>query len=179
MAVIAITEQQISLAAAQRIQERLVRRFGQEIGGFWIFPGAERLAHAEISELTACGLSHRKAEYVLDLARSVDDGSLDLDSIKEMDDDEARAFITARRGFGRWSADYILIRGLARADAVPADDLAVRSVVGQSLGKGARMTSAEVEQALEPFRPYRGLAAFYLLAHARLAMRQGSAHPGS
>ncbi len=170
MAVIAITEQQISLAAAHHIRERIVERFGREIDGLWIFPEPERLSRAELSELTSCGLSHRKAEYVRDLARSVYDGNTDLDSIKVMSDDEARAFIVARRGFGQWSADYILIRGLGRTDAVPFDDLVVRTVVGRVLGDGTRMTATEVERALGSFRPFRGLAIFYLLAHARLSM---------
>jgi len=168
MAVIAITEQQISLAAAYRVRERLVKRFGQEIDGLWIFPDPENLARAAPSELASCGLSSRKAEYVSDLARNVHDGRLDLDSIKAMSDEEARAFITAIRGFGRWSADYILIRGLGRVDAVPADDLGVRTVLGRALGGGPRMTAAEVEDALAPLRPYRGLATFYLLAYSRL-----------
>jgi DNA-3-methyladenine glycosylase II len=175
MAVIAITEQRISLTAAYRIRERLVRRFGQEVGGLWVFPDPERLSSENPSELTSCGLSGRKAEYVSELARSVEDGSLDLDSMKAMGDDEARAFIMARRGFGRWSADYILVRGLGRADVVPADDLGVRTVPGRALGAGSRLTAAEVDRALLPFRPYRGLATFYLLAHARLSRDGDSA----
>ena len=175
MAVIAITEQQISLAAAYRIRERLVRRFGQEVGGVWVFPSPERLSGADPSELASCGLSSRKAEYVSELARSVGDGSLDLDSMKAMGDDEARALIMARRGFGRWSADYILVRGLGRADVVPADDLGVRTVLGRALGAGSRMTAAEVDHALLPFRPYRGLVTFYLLAHDRLSRDGGGA----
>jgi DNA-3-methyladenine glycosylase II len=178
MAVIAVIEQQISLVAAYRIRERLVRRFGREIEDLWIFPDPESLARPEIAELKSCGLSSRKAEYVRDLARSIDGGSLDLDSIEKMDDDEARAFIAARRGFGRWSADYILIRGLGRTDAVPTDDLAVRTVAGRALGEGTRMTPAEVERALEPFRPYRGLAVFYLLASARLTEREAKKGKG-
>jgi DNA-3-methyladenine glycosylase II len=81
-----------------------------------------------------------------------------------MDDTAAREEIMGWRGFGRWSADYILVRGLARPDCVPIDDLAIRSVVGEYLGQGPRITAAEVEEKLEPFRPYRGLLAFYLLA---------------
>jgi len=54
-----------------------------------------------------------------------------------MSDDEVRAHITQIRGFGRWSADYILIRGLGRPDCVPADDLGVRTVIGRYLGNGS------------------------------------------
>jgi len=164
MAVIAVTEQQISLIASQRIRARVVERFGDRIDGLWAFPAPECLAQAAPEELLACGLSHQKAAYIGGLAREVAAGKLDLERLKTMSDDEARAFITQIRGFGRWSADYILVRGLGRPDAVPADDLGLRSIVGRYLGSGERMTAVEVEKALEPFIPYRGLAAFYVLA---------------
>ena len=80
-----------------------------------------------------------------------------------------RARIVALRGFGPWSADYVLIRGLARPDAVPLDDLGVRTVIGKFLGDGTRPTAAETGSLLAPFAPYRGLAAFYLLVAERLS----------
>ena len=79
-----------------------------------------------------------------------------------------RARISALRGFGRWSADYVLVRGLARVDTVPYDDLAIRRVVGQPLGDGHLLTPPEAEEVLAPFAPFRGLAIFYLLVGSRL-----------
>jgi DNA-3-methyladenine glycosylase II len=164
MAVVAITEQQISLSAAYRIRSRVVQKFGRSIQGQWIFPTPQSLAEAQIEDLRTCGLSRQKADYIQSLARRIADGKLEIDKLKEMDDIEAREEIVSWRGFGRWSADYILIRGLARPDCVPIDDLAIRSVVGQYLAEGQRISAPELEEKLEPFRPYRGLLAFYLLA---------------
>jgi DNA-3-methyladenine glycosylase II len=169
MAVDAVIEQQISLAAARRIRSRVVERFGERKADLWIFPGPEALARASLKAMRACGLSGRKAEYITGLASKVVDGSFDLDNLKGMSDDEVRSTISGMRGFGRWSADYILIRGLGRPDAVPADDLAVRTIVGKYLGKGSRLTAEQVEQRLKPFVPFRGIAVFYLLVHHRLA----------
>lgn len=169
MMVIAVTEQQISLSAAHSIRSRLLERFGRRIDGLWLFPEPEDFSASSIDDLTLCGLSRRKAEYIRDIASSISESALDLNSLKSMNDNEARALISGLRGFGPWSANYILIRGLGRTDAVPADDLGVRTVLGRYLGSGSRMTAAEVERVLEPFRPYRGLATFYFLAHSRLA----------
>jgi len=169
MMVDAVIEQQISLAAARRIRARVVERFGERKAGLWIFPGPEALAQASLDALRACGLSGRKAEYISGLAGKVVDGSFDLDGLKGMSDDEVRSTISGIRGFGRWSADYILIRCLGRPDAVPVDDLAVRTIVGKYLGKGSRLTAGQVEQRLKPFVPFRGIAVFYLLVHHRLA----------
>ena len=168
MAVVAVTEQQISLAAAYRIRSRLTQRFGDRVDDLWAFPSADRLAQASLDELQDCGLSRRKSEYVSDLARRIAQGSLSLAGLKRMSDNQARSFIVEQRGFGRWSADYILVRGLGRLDCVPIDDLAVRTVVGKYLGDGRRMAPEEVQEALQPFAPFRGLATFYLLASSRL-----------
>jgi hypothetical protein len=62
MAVIAITEQQLSIAAAFHIRSRLVRRFGTPIEDLWVFPTPEVLAEASLHDLALCGLSNRKAE---------------------------------------------------------------------------------------------------------------------
>jgi DNA-3-methyladenine glycosylase II len=170
MAVDAVIEQQISLAAARRIRARVVARFGESKAGLWIFPAPETLAQASPDKLRACGLSGTKSEYINGLARNVVEGLLDLDGLKGMSDNEVRSIISGIRGFGRWSADYILIRGLGRPDAVPMDDLAVRTTIGKYLGDGSRMTAEEVEQALNPFVPFRGIAVFYLLVYHRLAL---------
>jgi DNA-3-methyladenine glycosylase II len=169
MAVDAVIEQQISLAAARRIRTRVIERFGERTAGLPIFPAPETLARASQEELRACGLSGRKAEYINGLARKVVDGSLDLDQLKTLSDGDVRSIISGIRGFGRWSAEYILIRGLGRPDAVPSDDLAVRTTVGKYLGDGSRMTAAQVEQTLKTFVPFRGIAVFYLLVYHRLA----------
>ena len=120
--------------------------------------------------LFACGLSHRKAEYIRDLARGVAAGTIDLDALRGMSDEAVRAFICALRGFGAWSADYILVRGLGRVDCIPFDDLGVRDVAGKYLGRGKRVSARSVERLIRPFAPYRGLAIFYLLLANRLKL---------
>jgi DNA-3-methyladenine glycosylase II len=171
MAVTALSEQQISLAAAYRIRERLIQRFGDRIDDRWAFPLPVTLARARIRSLTSVGLSRMKATYVHDLAAQIVAKSLDLEALLDMSDADALAYLDRIRGFGRWSADYILVRGLARLDCVPTGDLAVRRVVTRWLGKNARPPGSDVMELLRPFKPYRGLAVFYLLAHDRVQAR--------
>ena len=177
MAVTAVTEQQISMAAAYQIRTRLVEAFGDRIlvreeeegePTYYAFPEPERLAFVSKKALQGCGLSGRKAEYILGLARGVVNGEIDLEGLRDLSDEDVRASVTDLRGFGPWSADYILVRGLGRLDCVPASDLGVRTVVGNLLGDGSRMAEEEVRTALAPFAPYRGLAAFYLLRYASI-----------
>jgi len=168
MAVTAITEQQISLASAYHIRNRLIQRFGESINGVWVFPEVDILASASLENLRSCGLSKQKAGYIQDLARRISTGDLNIDNLKQMGDQEAKETIIGWSGFGRWSADYMLVRGLARPDSVPIDDIGIRDVVGRYLGDGIRVTPDEAAQKLDDFRPYRGLLAFYLLVYKRL-----------
>jgi DNA-3-methyladenine glycosylase II len=168
MVVIAITEQQLSLAAAFYIRGRLVTRFGQQLGTLWVFPAPETLADAPLGELMRCGLSARKAKYINDLAQRVTDGRFDLDALKHKTDEEAYACLVSQRGLGAWSAQYILARGLGRHDRLPSDDVSLRRVVGKFLSHGRNLSAKELEQVLLPFAPFRGLTAYYLSVAARL-----------
>jgi DNA-3-methyladenine glycosylase II len=169
MLVIAITEQQISLAVAYRIRTRLIEKYGDPVNGQWAFPTPRRLSESSIAHLTTCGLSQRKAEYIKELASRVDEGLLDLDHLETMSDEDVRSLLLQERGLGPWSAEYFLVRGLSRPDRVPADDLGVRSVVGRYLGSGRRLSPQGTMRKLSSFKPYRGLAAFYLLAYGRFS----------
>ena len=94
-------------------------------------------------------------------------GALDLDALKRKSDADVRACLMSNRGFGNWSAQYILERGLGRPDCLASDDIGLRRVVGKYLACGRRLSPEELEQALSPFTPFRGLAAYYLAVHAR------------
>jgi DNA-3-methyladenine glycosylase II len=167
MAIIAVTEQQLSLAAAFHIRTRLIERFGTPVGAYWVFPTPAQLAEASQQDLLACGLSRRKAEYVRGIAARAAKGALDLEALKRKSDAEVRACLMSNRGFGYWSAQYILERGLGRPDCLASDDIGLRRVVGKYLACGRRLTPEELEHVLLPFTPFRGLAAYYLAVHAR------------
>ena len=168
MLVIAITEQQISLIAAYHIRTRIIERFGDSVNGLWAFPDPIRLSEISVADLMKCGLSQRKASYVKVLAYNVAHGLLDLEQLETMSDEGVRSILLQQKGLGPWSADYFLVRGLNRPDIVPANDLGIRDVVGRYLGRGKRLSPKGTMRKLSPFKPYRGLAAFYLLAHDRL-----------
>jgi 3-methyladenine DNA glycosylase/8-oxoguanine DNA glycosylase len=154
MLVGAITAQQVSLFAAVAIRNRLVERFGEQVGRVWAFPARERLAAASEEELFSRGFSRRKAEYVIALARS----DLDLAGLALLSDEEAKAQLTALRGLGEWTADWFLARHLGRPRAWPAGDLALRKAVRALYG------DVDVRAAGARFEPFQNLTAHYLLA---------------
>jgi 3-methyladenine DNA glycosylase/8-oxoguanine DNA glycosylase len=168
MAIIAITEQQLSMAAAFRIRMRLVSKFGSRLGDLMRFPSPERFAEASLQDLRNCGLSGRKAEYVKELAQRVTHGLLDFERLNRQSDERIRQELLAARGFGEWSVEYMLARGFGRPDALPSGDVGLRRVVGHYVARGQRLTPTQLERRLAPFKPFRGIAAYYFAVHWRL-----------
>jgi DNA-3-methyladenine glycosylase II len=158
MLVGAITAQQVSLFSALAIRNRLIERFGEQVGEAWAFPARERIAAASEDELVALGFSRRKAEYVVGLARS----GLDLGALAELPDDEVKARLVALRGLGDWTADWFLARHLARPHAWPRGDLALRKAVADLYG------GLDVREERERFHPFENLSAHYLLLAQRI-----------
>jgi DNA-3-methyladenine glycosylase II len=163
--VTAITTQQISLRAAAAIRARFVERLGERHDVAWAFPERERVARLRPRDLLVLGFSTRKAEYVIELARS----DLDLDALGALPDDEVIATLTRIRGLGRWTADWFLARHLARPRAWPAGDLGVRKAVSAFYADGRVLTTEEVRSMAERFAPFENLTAQFLLAAARMA----------
>jgi len=158
MLVGAITAQQVSLFSALAIRNRLIEHFGEQVGEAWSFPARERLAAAGEQELVALGFSHRKAEYVVGLARS----ELDLGALRALPDDEVKARLVALRGLGEWTADWFLARHLGRPHAWPSGDLALRKAVADLYG------GLDVRVARKRFHPFENLSAHYLLLAQRV-----------
>ncbi|MBA3332797.1 MAG: DNA-3-methyladenine glycosylase 2 family protein [Actinobacteria bacterium] len=163
--VVAITTQQISLQAAAAIRGRFVQRFGLKHGIAWEFPSREAVALADPREFPALGFSQKKAEYVIELARS----ELEFDALALLPDHEVIAALTALPGLGRWTADWFLARHLARPHAWPAGDLGVRKAVSAFYADGRPLTIPEVRAMSDRFSPFQNLSAQFLLAAARMA----------
>jgi DNA-3-methyladenine glycosylase II len=150
--VTSITAQQVSLRSAVAIRNRLIERFGEQIGDVWAFPTRERIAAAHEDELFAVGFTRRKAEYAVALARS----DVDLDALALLPDDEVRATITGQRGLGPWTAEWFLARHLARPEAWPAGDLVLRKAALSLYG-------VDVDELGAQLQPFQNLSAHYLL----------------
>lgn len=157
MLVGAITSQQVSLFSALAIRNRLIETFGERAGIAWAFPTRQRIAAAREEELVAIGFSRRKAEYVVSLAAS----DLDLVALRGLPDDEVRALLVAQRGIGEWTAEWFLARHLARPNAWPWGDLALRKAVAALYGLDVRAAGAR-------FHPFENLTAHYLLLAQRV-----------
>jgi len=170
-----IIEQQISLAAAHSIEKRVVRTFGDTLewegDEYYAFPAPVRLAEASPEELRACGLSLKKAEYIVGISRRIRDGGLDLENHGPGEDTETIVReLTNIRGVGLWTAELAALRGLSRLDAIPADDLGIRRSISNYYSRVSRIDTEEARRIAEAWGEWKGLAAYYLLVAERLGI---------
>jgi DNA-3-methyladenine glycosylase II len=154
--VLQVIGQQLSLAAAAAILARLEALHGGRV------PRPAELLGTDAQVLRQIGLSRAKGVYLHDLAARLEDGRLDLERLRTLDDDAARNELTQVKGVGRFTADGVLMLALRRQDVWPAGDLALRRAVERVWGLDAPASVAQVDALGERFRPWRTLAAAYL-----------------
>jgi DNA-3-methyladenine glycosylase II len=155
-----VVGQQLSVAATRAILARLEALHGG-------LPTPAELLATEAETLRGIGLSRAKAVYLHDLAERLSDGRLDLERLRNLDDDAARAELMQVKGVGRFTADGVLMLTLRRADIWPAADLALRRAVERVWGLDTPASLADVDAIGERFRPWRTLAALYLYRSGR------------
>ena len=151
-----IVYQQLSGKAAATIHGRVLQIIGD---------GAEaprKIAAASHDALRAAGLSNAKASYVRNLAEHVIDGSLPVESLHELGDEEIIAALTQVKGIGKWSAQMFLMFRLGRPDVLPELDLGVQKGIQKTYRLRKLPTPAQVLRRGEKWAPYRTVASWYM-----------------
>ncbi len=162
--IFAIVGQQVNVAFARRLKLALIERFGRrvELAGreLLMLPEPERIASLNPAELLEMQFSRQKASYLIGLSQAIVNGDLRLDDLGEIPFEDAITELTRHRGIGRWTAEYVLMRGLGVADSLPAADLGLRKIIGYAYGLGRNASEAEVREIAEAWTGWRGWAAF-------------------
>lgn len=151
-----IVYQQLSGKAALTIHGRVIALIGD---------GAEapaKVAATSHDALRAAGLSNQKASYVRNLAGHVLDGSLPVDSLHELSDDEIIAALTQVKGIGRWSAQVFLMFRLGRPDVLPDLDLGIQKGIQKAYRLRKLPTPKQVLSRGAKWAPYRTVASWYM-----------------
>lgn len=163
-----IVGQQISVKAAQSVWERLLVVLGLQ-GAEGSAPGSDRgpLSATELltkapDELRQAGLSARKVEYLLDLARHFAEERVHVAQWHGMDDEAIIEELVDIRGIGRWTAEMFLIFHLMRPNVLPLDDLGLIKGISQSYFSGEPVSRAEARDVAEAWSPYRTVGTWYL-----------------
>jgi AraC family transcriptional regulator of adaptative response / DNA-3-methyladenine glycosylase II len=158
LAVRAVLGQQVTVAAARTLAQRLVERFGAEIETPWpglrkLFPTPAALAAAEGDALGQLGIVRQRQAAIVALSRAVCEGRLQLHAGADVP--ATVQALKALPGIGDWTAQYIAMRALRWPDAFPAGDVALHKALGV---QQAKQPAREAEAASQPWKPWRSYA---------------------
>lgn len=160
LAVRAILGQQISVAGARTLAGRFAARFGTTVSTSvsslsHLFPTASRIAKAKVSEICKLGITGKRAETLIAVARAMHNGELLLEPGSRVEGTLNK--LRAIPGIGEWTAQYIAMRALSWPDAFPHTDLGIVKALGEKNPK-------KILALTEKWRPWRAYAALHLWA---------------
>jgi AraC family transcriptional regulator of adaptative response / DNA-3-methyladenine glycosylase II len=170
LAVRAVLGQQITVAAARTLAQRIVHRFGTPIATpdpalRFLFPAPQVLAAAEGDALGQLGIVRQRQAAIVAIARAVAEGRIALHAGADVP--ATTAALKELPGIGDWTAQYIAMRALRWPDAFPAGDVALHKALGV---QQSRQPAREAEAASQAWKPWRS----YAVVRAWSALSQGA-----
>ena len=158
LAVRAVLGQQITVAAARTLAQRIVNHFGEPIETPWpqltrLFPAPAVLAAASSDALGQLGIVRQRQAAIVGIAQAVADKRLQLHGGADVN--ATIALLKELPGIGDWTAQYIAMRALCWPDAFPAGDVALHKVLGV---QGLKNPARHAELASSRWKPWRSYA---------------------
>jgi DNA-3-methyladenine glycosylase II len=163
-----IIEQQISLRQAQKGERWLAQWAGGRIDyqghTFHTFPAPGRIAAASQQDLTPLKITFRRMQLMIDIARQVAGGQLDLQTLARQQPPVVYSALLAHRGIGQWTAGWTIIRALGHYQYVGENDVALQAAVNHYFhGQSGRAAPDVVAATLGRYGEHAGAAAFFTL----------------
>lgn len=171
--VLAVLGQQIASNVARMVRTLVIEAYGphQTFDGqeYYSFPRPDTIRAASLEQLRLLKLSQRKAEYIKGIAEAALDGP-GLEALHNLPDDEVIRQVTALRGVGHWTAQWLLVMALGRPDAFPSGDLALQRVISNRYFDGQKLSAEQIEEFSQRWSPFRTYATAYMFTELRRGM---------
>ncbi|WP_088244297.1 DNA-3-methyladenine glycosylase 2 [Enterobacter sichuanensis] len=152
----AILGQLVSVAMAAKLASRVVALCGEPVAdcpGYLCFPTPQALASTDPLALKALGMPVKRAESLIHLAQSVIDGTFPL--FPPANIEAGMKALQQRPGIGRWTANYLALRGWQAKDVFLPDDYLIKQ-------RFAGMTPAQIRRYAERWQPWRSYALLHI-----------------
>ena len=120
------------------------------------------MPHRDAAGIREAGLSARKVDYLLDLARHFESGMVHVKQWQQMDDEAIIEELVAIRGIGRWTAEMFLIFHLLRPNVLPLDDPRLIAGISHNYFSGEPVSRSDAREVAANWEPYRTVATWYL-----------------
>jgi len=168
----AIACQQVTLSLGILLLNRFVKRFGIKTQVAFAFPEPRDLSRIRVTSLRSLGFSRSKAKAIITLSQKISAGTLDLDYLEQENDADVKKTLCALYGIGRWSTEYVMLRGLGRTHVFPGDDVGARNNLERWLAYPRSLDYDGVQRVLRPWQPFGGLVYMLLLLDRLAGERQ-------
>jgi DNA-3-methyladenine glycosylase II len=159
--------QQLSLTVGLGMLSRMARACGlslkQDGETSYAFPRPEDLLELGPGGIRKLGFSDNKTRAFLELANNIVSGRINFDSLEKMDNEAFVASLLELRGVGRWTAEYVLLRGLKPLNVFPGDDVGARNRLAKWLQSKEPLDYDGVARATRNWEPYAGMVYFHML----------------
>ena len=152
-----IVGQQISTKAHETIWKRIESAFEQ------VTP--EAIDRLSVEELQGFGITFKKAAYIRNATQQVLDGTLDIQSLYMMNDNEVCTRLSELDGIGVWSAEMLMLFSMQRPDILSFGDLAIQRGL-RMVYHHRKITRELFDKYRRRFSPYNSVASLYLWAVA-------------
>jgi DNA-3-methyladenine glycosylase II len=113
-------------------------------------------------QLSSCGLSRQKIEYLKILAKKFVDKSIDIKKLKKMDDEEAIKYLSEVKGIGRWTAEMFLFFNQLRPDIYPVQDIGLLKAISKNYKTAYPPPQKKIEELKKLWSPYATVATWYM-----------------
>lgn len=157
-----IIHQQLNKVFANRLTMRFVERYGRKIDGVWTYPIPEDIAQLQVEDLRGMQFSTRKAEYVIGLSKAISEGALNLEALRQLDEEDVIQTLIKYRGVGPWTAQNFLLFGLGKPNLFPVADVGLQNALKKLWGMDRKPTQLEITERFPTWQPYLSYAALYL-----------------
>jgi DNA-3-methyladenine glycosylase II len=165
----AITFQQFSLESGFSLLNKLSAKYGtlfkEGSESYFSFPEPSSITQCSVQDLMPLGFSRHKAEALLLIASimSSNDPVLNQHFLKQLPDEEVIELLSSIKGIGRWSAEYVLLRGLSRINILPGDDVGILHNIKSIFRLKKDPNFSRIKKIESEYYPYAGMIYFHIL----------------
>lgn len=130
---------------------------------YYLFPSLEKLETLTEEDFRKCKVGFRD-KYLYEIVKSIKDNTLNLDSIKNMNSDDAREYLMNFKGIGNKVASCILLFAYQKFDVYPIDTWVKKFMKEDYNIEGEKNIK---EFTYNTYKEYSGLAIQYMFNYKR------------
>lgn len=162
-----ILEQQVSLASAKSVYEKLHAHSKMS-------PSV--LAELSQADYLSFGVTRQKATYLSLLAKQTLGDQEFFTSLEEMDNETLRKNLLCIKGIGPWTANVYMLTAINRLDIYPDNDVALMSSIAYEAMNQEKLSNENAAAFIAQFTPMRSIASCYYY-HAYIVRKKISFIP--